>query len=242
MEPAAAPTPKMIRQKPPHVPNQVRSWKGRNAMPSDSVEVHVLDAVAVDVDFVIAGQALDAFGDAAFGAMTLINKRGDNGNAWSGHEQALWADLHNFAPALEHKQAPDPRPADGGFRPLVAAPEIIHRSELQNLPAAETLLGERFLHRAMQISRDPSLERKRKRPFPPRFQVFQKIPRKKTLCGVQEKTFLLDAGFRWHRKQKLDDAVRHARGIEITQQSRLEVRMNIHESEPLQEVFALDKF
>ncbi len=88
MEPAVAPSPKMIRQKPPHVPKQVRSWKGRNAMPGDPVEVHILDAVAVDVDFVITGQALDAFGDAAFGAMTLINKRGDNGDAWSGHEEA----------------------------------------------------------------------------------------------------------------------------------------------------------
>src|SRR6266436_74877 len=105
----------------------------------------------------------------------------------------------------------------------------------------------------MQISCDPSLERECEGTFPSRFQVFQKIPRKKTLCGVQEKTFLLDAGFRWYRKQKLDEvvvekdrpdfkAMRHARGIEITQQSRLKVRMNIHESEPLQEVFALDKF
>jgi len=41
-------------------------------MPSDSVEVHILDAVAIDMDFVITGQALDAFGDAAFGAMTLV--------------------------------------------------------------------------------------------------------------------------------------------------------------------------
>src|SRR3981189_3452195 len=78
----------MIRQKPPHVPKQVRSWKGWNAVPGDPVEVHILDTVAVDVDFVITGEALDAFGNAAFGAMTFVNKRGDNGDAWSGHEQA----------------------------------------------------------------------------------------------------------------------------------------------------------
>src|SRR5260221_6867262 len=97
----------------------------------------------------------------------------------------------------------------------------------------------------MQIPRDPSLEGKRERPFPARFQVFQEILRKKKLCGLEEEALLMDAGFRRHRKQKLDqpvveknradfNTVRHARGIEITQQSRLPMCMNVHGSKPLE--------
>src|ERR1700737_1497428 len=104
----------------------------------------------------------------------------------------------------------------------------------------------------MQIPRDPSLERKRERPFPARFQVFQKVLRKKKLRGFEEKALLVDAGFRGHRKQKLDqpvveknradfNTVRHARGIEITQQSRLQVRVDVHEGKPLEEVLTFDK-
>src|ERR1700730_12396462 len=105
----------------------------------------------------------------------------------------------------------------------------------------------------MQIASDPPLEGKRERSFAARFQVFEEILRKKSLCGIEEKTLLVDAGFRGQRKQKLDqtmveknradfDAVRHAGGIEIAQQSRLQVRVNVHEGDPLEEIFILDQF
>ena len=105
----------------------------------------------------------------------------------------------------------------------------------------------------MQIPVNPSLEGKRERSFPARFQVFQEILRKEKLCGIKEKAFLADAGFRRHWKQKLDEpvvekdrtdfnTVRHARGIKITQQSRLQVRVNVHEGKALEEVLTFDKF
>src|ERR1700732_3516760 len=105
----------------------------------------------------------------------------------------------------------------------------------------------------MQIAGDPLLEGKRERSFAARLQVLQEILRKKNLCGIEEKTLLVDACFRGHGKQELDqpmvqknradfDTVRHAGGIEITQQSWLQVRVNIHEGEPLEEIFILDKF
>jgi hypothetical protein len=105
----------------------------------------------------------------------------------------------------------------------------------------------------MQIACDPLLEGKRERSFAARLQVLQEILRKKKFCGVEEKTLLVDACFRGHRKQKLDqpvveknradfDTVGHAGGIEIAQQPRLQVRMNVHEGEPLEEILAFDKF
>jgi len=105
----------------------------------------------------------------------------------------------------------------------------------------------------MQIAGDPLLEGKCEGSLPARLQVLQEISRKKNLCGVEEKTFLPDACFGGHRKQELDqpmveknradfDTVRHAGGIEITQQPRLQVRVNIHEGEPLEEIFILDQF
>jgi len=55
------------------------------------------------------------------------------------NRRGLWADLHNFAQRWSTNKLQIRDQADGGFRPLIPAPEIIHRSELQNPPAGETL-------------------------------------------------------------------------------------------------------
>src|ERR1700676_5272069 len=96
----------------------------------------------------------------------------------------------------------------------------------------------------MKIVREPFRERKSKCPLLPHFEVLQKTWRKKMPCGVEQEALLPDAHFGRHGKQKLDqpmvkenrpdfNTVRHARGVEITQQARLQVRMNVHEGQPL---------
>src|ERR1700730_12481792 len=46
------PTPKVIGSEPPEKINQVRAWNLRNPMPSHKGEVHVLYALAVNMNFV----------------------------------------------------------------------------------------------------------------------------------------------------------------------------------------------
>ena len=105
----------------------------------------------------------------------------------------------------------------------------------------------------MQISRDPSLKGKGERSFAARFQIFQKILRKKMFCSFKQKALLLNAGLGGHREQKFDQTmiqkngadfktVRHDGGIKIAQQARLEVRVDVHEGKPLEEVLVLHKF
>src|SRR5579862_1567031 len=74
--------------------------------------------------------------------------------------ELLWADLHQFAPALEHEKVPDSRPADGAFRPLVAFPHAIDGRGFQDTGAAQALRRERFLDRLAQIARQPALKGK----------------------------------------------------------------------------------
>ena len=65
----------MVRQEPPQIAEQMRPWQCGNVMPSELVEVQVLHTIAVNVDIVIAGQPLEAFGDGSFRAVALIDER-----------------------------------------------------------------------------------------------------------------------------------------------------------------------
>ena len=70
--------------------------------------------------------------------------------------------------------------------------------------------------------------------------------------GIQQKALLLYSNAGRHGNQKLDhaviekhrphfDAVRHAHGVEIAQQARLQMRVNIHERKAFAKIFVLDQ-
>src|SRR5450759_3935827 len=66
----------------------MRPRQSRNAVPGDLVEIQVFDSVAVNVNFVLAGETLDAFSNASFGAMPFIDEWRDNRDSRSGHGPA----------------------------------------------------------------------------------------------------------------------------------------------------------
>jgi hypothetical protein len=63
----------------------MRSRQWGNAVPGDLFEIQVFDTLTVNVNFVLAGETLDALGNASFGAMPFIDEWGDNRNSRSGH-------------------------------------------------------------------------------------------------------------------------------------------------------------
>jgi hypothetical protein len=79
-----------ICNEPPHVLNQVRSWNGHNAMPTDAASSglrrliqwceEVLNALGIEMNFaiVIPYKPLDKFRNDALGSMPLVKERRDD--------------------------------------------------------------------------------------------------------------------------------------------------------------------
>src|SRR5665213_4590684 len=92
------------------------------------------------------------------------------------------------------------------------------------------------------------MKRKSKRTLLPRSQIREQPGRQKYLRSLKQEAFLLDSYARWNREQELHEAVvdknrphfnavSHAHCVEVAQQTRLQMRMNVHEREALAEVF-----
>ncbi len=74
------PAPQVIGGQPPQKIEEVRTGQLRNPVPAHAREVHVLDALAVNVDFVIRRQARDPFGDAPLGSVAFVDEGRNNGD------------------------------------------------------------------------------------------------------------------------------------------------------------------
>ena len=51
-------------------------------------EVHILDTLAVNMNFVFLGKASDPFGDSPFGSVAFVDKRRNNGDPDGWHSFA----------------------------------------------------------------------------------------------------------------------------------------------------------
>jgi hypothetical protein len=124
----------------------------------------------------------------------------------------------------------------------------IQRSRFEDTHAAQPVRRKRILHYAAQIAREPALKRKREGALPSSLQIREQGGRQESFYRVQKKTLLSHANAGRNSLQKLDeaviekhgadfDAVRHAHCVEVAQEARLEVRVNVHEGEALAEIF-----
>ncbi len=75
------PAPQVIGGEPPKKIQEMRTGNLRNAVPAHAREVHVFDALAVNMNFVFLRQAGDPFGDAPLGSVALIDEGRNNRNA-----------------------------------------------------------------------------------------------------------------------------------------------------------------
>ena len=72
------PAPQVIGGEPPKKIQQVRPGDLWNPVPSHAGEVHIFDALAVNMNFVFLGQPRDPFGDAPLGSVAFIDEGGNN--------------------------------------------------------------------------------------------------------------------------------------------------------------------
>ena len=82
------PAPQVIGGEPPEKIQQVRPGDLWNPVPSHAGEVHVFDALAVNMNFVFLGQPRNPFGDAPLGSVAFIDERRNDGNADRRHSLA----------------------------------------------------------------------------------------------------------------------------------------------------------
>ena len=82
------PAPQVIGGEPPQKIQKVRPGDPGNPVPSHAGEVHVFDALAVNMNFVFLGQPRDPFGDAPLGSVAFIDEGRNNGNPDGWHSLA----------------------------------------------------------------------------------------------------------------------------------------------------------
>ena len=89
----------------------MRARECRDAMPGDLVEVEILNPVAVNVDFVLARQTVEAFGYTSLGTMALVNKWRNNCDAGLRHRPAhsLPADPDHFPLKISNESKLNPK-------------------------------------------------------------------------------------------------------------------------------------